>query len=102
MVRLSILVISLLLLTLTLIYYKYSTLKYNYMCIRYRNKAKIDSFIFTFLLNIYNTNTMLLEYLSNDIIKELMLQTRIPYRMIELLQIFLKEVNKKIKNYLSK
>lgn len=100
MVRLSILIIFLLL--LTLIYYKYSTLKYNYMCIRYRNKAKIDNFIFTFLLNIYNTNTMLLEYLSNDIIKELMLQTRIPYRMIELLQIFLKEVNKKIKKYLSK
>lgn len=97
-----ILLIIMFLLLLILLYYKYSTLKYNFMCIKYQNKAKINNFIFTFLVNIYNTNTMLLEYLSNDFIKELLLQLRISYKVIELLKLFLKEVNIKIKKYLIK
>lgn len=100
MIRLLLLIMLLLL--LILLYYKYSTLKYNLMCIKYQNKAKINSFIYVSLINIYNANTMLLEYLSNDFIKELLLQVRIPYKVIELLKMFLKEVNKKIKKYLNR
>lgn len=100
MIRLLLLIMFLLL--LILLYYKYSTLKYNFMCIKYQNKTRINNFIFSSLINIYNANTMLLEYLSNDFIKELLLQIKIPYKIIELLKIFLNEVNKKIKQYLSK
>lgn len=99
---LKLLLLTIFLLLLILLYYKYSTLKYNFMCIRYQNKAKINSFVLNFLINTYNANIMLLEYLSNDFIKELLLQLRIPYKIIELLRIFLKEVNIKIKKYLSK
>lgn len=100
MIRLILLIT--LIIALIIIYYKYSTLKYNYMCIHYKHKKKINNYVYIFLLNVYNTNTILLEYLSNDIIKELMLQTRIPYKVIELFKICLKEVNQKIKKYLSK
>ena len=99
MVKLTLLIILFL---LFLLYYKYSTLKYNFMCIKYQNKTKINNFILNILIKLYNINTLLLEYLSNDLIKELILQIKIPYKTIEILKLILIEINKKIKKYLSR
>lgn len=79
-------------------YLKYDSIKYKFLVFLQTNR----NMLLYKLLKLYTFNQNLIAYTSSDWFKELLFHFKIPYKFIEVFQVFIKFINNLIKKYGSK